>query len=47
MKRNQKGQSITEYAVFLALILVVVVGTIRLVGSGTKLELSSVNSAMQ
>jgi len=30
---NQDGQDIAEYAVMLAVILVIVVGTIRLVGS--------------
>ena len=30
---NQEGQDIAEYAVMLAVILVIVVGTIRLVGS--------------
>ena len=31
--RNDEGQDIAEYAVMLAVILVIVVGTIRLVGS--------------
>jgi Flp pilus assembly pilin Flp len=30
---NQQGQDIAEYAVMLAVILVIVVGTIRLVGA--------------
>jgi len=30
---NQEGQDVAEYAVMLAVILVIVVGTIRLVGS--------------
>ena len=38
---NQQGQDITEYAVMLAVILVFVVGTIRLVGSNANNVFSS------
>ena len=31
--KNQKGQSITEYAVMIAVILVIALGVIRLIGS--------------
>ena len=31
--RSEEGQDIAEYAVMLAVILVIVVGTIRLIGS--------------
>jgi Flp pilus assembly pilin Flp len=31
--RNEEGQDIAEYAVMLAVILVIVIGTIRLIGS--------------
>jgi Flp pilus assembly pilin Flp len=31
--RDEEGQDIAEYAVMLAVILVIVVGTIRLIGS--------------
>jgi Flp pilus assembly pilin Flp len=34
--RDEQGQDIAEYAVMLAVILVIVVGTIRLVGSNGK-----------
>jgi Flp pilus assembly pilin Flp len=44
---NQQGQDIAEYAVVLALILVLVVGTIRLVGSNAKNAFSSVASSIQ
>ena len=41
------GQDIAEYAVMLAVILVLVVGTIRLVGSHANNVFSSVASAVQ
>ena len=43
----EKGQDIAEYAVMLALILVLVVGTIRLVGSNANNVFSSVASSVQ
>ena len=44
---NQQGQDIAEYAVMLAVILVIVVGTIRLVGSNASKVFSSVASSVQ
>jgi Flp pilus assembly pilin Flp len=44
---NQDGQDIAEYAVMLAVILVIVVGTIRLVGSNANNVFSSVASSVQ
>ncbi len=44
---NQDGQDIAEYAVMLAVILVVVVGTIRLIGSNANNVFSSVASSVQ
>jgi len=44
---NQEGQDIAEYAVMLAVILVVVVGTIRLVGGNANNVVSSVASTVQ
>jgi len=41
------GQDIAEYAVMLAVILVIVVGTIRLIGSNANNVFSSVGSAIQ
>jgi Flp pilus assembly pilin Flp len=41
------GQDIAEYAVVLAVILVLVVGTIRLVGSSSNTVFSSAASAIQ
>lgn len=44
---DDKGQDIAEYAVMLAVILVLVVGTIRLVGSNANNVFSSVASSVQ
>ena len=47
LRRDQQGQDIAEYAVMLAVILVLVVGsTIRLVGSNANNVFSSVASAV-
>jgi Flp pilus assembly pilin Flp len=45
--RDDAGQDIAEYAVMLAVILVIVVGTIRLIGSNSNNVFSSVSSTMQ
>lgn len=45
--RDDEGQDIAEYAVMLAVILVLVVGTIRLVGSNANNAFSSVASSLQ
>lgn len=45
--KDDKGQDIAEYAVMLAVILVLVVGTIRLVGSNANNVFSSVASSVQ
>ena len=42
-----RGQDVAEYAVMLAVILVIVVGTIRLIGSNANNVFSSVGSAIQ
>lgn len=44
---DDEAQDIAEYAVMLAVILVIVVGTIRLVGSNANNVFSSVASAVQ
>jgi Flp pilus assembly pilin Flp len=44
---GEEGQDIAEYAVMLAVILVVVVGTLRLIGSNTNNVFSSVASTLQ
>lgn len=45
--RDEQGQDIAEYAVMLAVILVIVVGTVRLIGTNANNVFSSVASAMQ
>jgi len=45
--RDDEGQDIAEYAVMLAVILVLVVGTVRLVGSKANNAFSSVASSLQ
>ena len=44
--REEQGQDIAEYAVMLAVILVIVVGTIRLIGSNSNNVFSSVASSI-
>ena len=44
---DEQGQDIAEYAVMLAVILVIVVGTIRLIGSNANNVFSNVGSAIQ
>lgn len=43
---SEEGQDIAEYAVMLAVILILVVGTIRLVGSNANNAFSQVGSAL-
>jgi Flp pilus assembly pilin Flp len=43
---NDEGEDIAEYAVMLAVILVIVVGTIRLIGSEANNVFSETASAM-
>jgi Flp pilus assembly pilin Flp len=43
---DERGQDIAEYAVMLAVILVIVVGTIRLIGSNANNVFSQVSSAI-
>jgi len=44
---DDEGQDIAEYAVMLAVILVLVVGTIRLIGSNANNVFSSAASTLQ
>jgi Flp pilus assembly pilin Flp len=44
---EDSGQDIAEYAVMLAVILVIVVGTVRLIGSNANNAFSSVASSIQ
>lgn len=44
---DEQGQDIAEYAVMLAVILVIVVGTVRLIGSNANNVFSQVGSSIQ
>jgi Flp pilus assembly pilin Flp len=44
--RSEEGQDIAEYAVMLAVILVIVIGTIRLIGGNANNVFSSVASSI-
>ena len=44
---DERGQDIDEYAVMLAVILVIVIGTVRLIGSNANNVFSQVGSAIQ
>jgi Flp pilus assembly pilin Flp len=45
--KDDSGQDIAEYAVMLAVILVIVVGTVRLIGTNANNVFSSVASAVE
>jgi Flp pilus assembly pilin Flp len=44
--RNEEGQDVAEYAVMLAVILVIVIGTVRLIGGNANNVFSSVASSI-
>lgn len=44
---SDNGQDIAEYAVMVAAILIIVIGTIRLIGSNSNTVFSSVASVVQ
>ena len=44
---DEQGQDVAEYSVMLAVILVIVVGTVRLIGSNAGNIFSEVGSAIQ
>ena len=45
--RDEAGQDVAEYSVMLAVVLVIVVGTVRLIGSNASNVFSQVSSAIQ
>ena len=45
--RDDEGQDIAEYAVMLAVILIIVVGTVRLIGSNANNAFSQAASSIQ
>jgi Flp pilus assembly pilin Flp len=44
---DEQGQDVAEYSVMLAVILVIVVGTVRLIGSNASNVFSQVGGAIQ
>ncbi|MGA8763142.1 MAG: hypothetical protein WB562_09780 [Candidatus Sulfotelmatobacter sp.] len=44
---NEEGQDVAEYSIMLAVILVIVVGTVRLIGSNAGNVFSQVGSSIQ
>ena len=44
---SDEGQDIAEYAVMLAVILLIVIGTVRLIGSNSNTVFSNVASSIQ
>jgi Flp pilus assembly pilin Flp len=44
---QENGQDVAEYAVMLAVVLAIVVGTIRMIGASANDVFSSVSSAIQ
>ena len=44
---DEQGQDVAEYAVMLAVILVIVIGTVRLIGSNANNVFSQVGSSIQ
>ena len=44
---DEQGQDIAEYAVMLAVILVIVIGTVRLIGTNAGTVFSQVSSTLQ
>ncbi len=45
--QDDQGQDVAEYAVMLAVILVIVIGTVRLIGSHADTIFSQVGSSIQ
>ena len=45
--KNEQGQDIAEYAVMLAVILVIVIGTVRLIGTNANTVFSQAASSIQ
>jgi len=47
LERDDRGQDIAEYAVMLAVILIIVIGTVKLVGTNANSTFSNVASSVQ
>ncbi|MGH1468536.1 MAG: Flp family type IVb pilin [Bdellovibrionales bacterium] len=46
-KKNQKGQSLTEYLILVALIAVSSIGIIRVLGQTTRVQLANITKGLQ
>jgi Flp pilus assembly pilin Flp len=44
---DERGQDVAEYAIMLAVVLVIVLGTVRLIGSNSSVIFSEVGSSLQ
>jgi Flp pilus assembly pilin Flp len=44
---DERGQDVAEYAIMLAVVLVIVLGTVRLIGSNSSIIFSEVGSSLQ
>jgi Flp pilus assembly pilin Flp len=44
---DERGQDVAEYAIMLAVVLVIVLGTVRLIGSNSSTIFSEVGSSLQ
>jgi len=47
MKKNQKGQSLTEYLILVALVAISSIGIIRMLGQTTRAQLANITSSLQ
>ncbi len=47
LSRDTEGQDVVEYAIMLAVIVVIVMGVVKMIGSNAGLVFSQVSSAMQ
>jgi Flp pilus assembly pilin Flp len=46
LRSSEEGQDVAEYAVMLAIILIIIIGTIRLIGGNANNVFSSVASSL-
>ena len=46
-KKKQKGQSLTEYLILVALIAISSIGVVRLLGQTARVQLSNITNALQ
>ena len=46
-KKTQKGQSLTEYLILVALVAISSIGVVRLLGQTARVQLSNITNALQ